>query len=821
VPPVPLGKTPLIDTPFRRVSVDILGPLTRTKKRNAYILCVVCQSSRWPEAAALPSIDTKHVAEALFTIFTRIGFPEVILTDNGSQFTGKLMSEVYKVFNAKHIKSSVYHPQANGLVERFNATLVSMLRRLTDGRPEEWDTYLPAALFAYREVPQASMGYSPYQIIYGSQPRGPVEVLRQNWTKEHVEEEAKTVSKYVQDLKERLELVRNLAITNLKKARLRQEKYYNRRAKERSLEVGEKVLLLLPSHSNKLQICWQGPYVVTRKMSSTNYMVKIKNKEKMYHVNLLKRYMDRPDVDSVHSLVAIAIAEDVVEPKGTTEYPLISKESLSDITICPDLTQFQKQSIEELISEYPDVMTDKPGRTNLERFTMQVNDSKPVHVKPYPLPHAKADIVEQEIKELLKAGIIAPSLSPYNAPIVLVRKPDGSHRMCIDFRRLNAVVEFQAEPLPDPSTIFANLSRARYFSKLDLSRGYYQIEVEPECRKLLAFSTPQGHYEFNTVPFGLNNASSVFTRMMRKLLAPIHRPGLFNFIDDILIATETWDEQIETLSVLLARLRETGLTAKPSKCMIGFKKLKFLGHMIKENLLMPDEEKIARLRDAPQPDTKSSVRSFLGMCGYYQKFIPRFNLIAAPLSNLTKKDQPEKVKWNAECEEAFQKLKDLLTAEPILHLPDLSKPFILRTDASIQGLGAVLLQSDDKETTLFPTAYASRKLTKAEENYAAVELECLALIWAVEKFQPYLYGKHFILQTDHRPLSFLSSSKNLNARLMRWSLLLQPYSFQIEYIPGKTNFTPDFLSRHPASDAEDNSASTLNIDAPAFVPHQN
>nr|KAI8764985.1 hypothetical protein BgiMline_002655 [Biomphalaria glabrata] len=653
IPPVPLGKTPLIETPFKRVSVDILGPLPRTKKRNAYIL---------------------------------------------------------------------------------------------------------------------------YQL----------------------NDEVKTVSKYVKDLQERLQDIRSLARSNLIKARKRQEKYYNRRAKERSLNVGDKVLLLLPKNTNKLQICWQGPFEVLKKVSPTNYVIKVGRKEKSYHVNLLKHYLERPSqTDPPRDLMAIAVAEDVKEPKDLVEYPLHAVETHENVTISPQLDAEQTAEVKSMLGEFHDILSDKPGRTSLERFSMKLLSAEPIKVKAYPLPHAKAEVIKQEVEELLKAGIIAPSVSPYNAPVVLVRKPDGGHRMCIDFRRLNAVAEFQAEPLPDPATIFANLSHARYFSKFDLSRGYYQIEVEPECRPLLAFSTPQGHYEFQTVPFGLNNSSSVFTRMMRKLLAPIESPGIQNFIDDILIATETWSEHIALISSLLLRLRETGLTARPSKCLIGFTRLKFLGHVIQENQLMPDEEKVAQLLEAPRPITKTGVRSFLGMCGYYQKFIPHFNSIAAPLSDLTKKDRPDKVTWNEECELAFQRLKECLTSSPVLKLPDLSRTFVLRTDASGSGLGAVLMQTaEGSGDTLFPVAYASRKLNQAESNYATIELECLALVWAIEKFQAFLYGKHFTLQTDHKPLSYLSSSKHLNARLMRWSLLLQPYSFQVEHVPGNENAAPDFLSRH-------------------------
>ena len=293
--------------------------------------------------------------------------------------------------------------------------------------------------------------------------------------------------------------------------------------------------------------------------------------------------------------------------------------------------------------------------------------------------------------------------------------------------------------------------------------------------------------------------------MMKKLLQPIQRPGLLNFIDDILVATETWEEHLEIIKSLLNRLRETGLTARPSKCLIGYEKLKFLGHMVERHHLMPDEDKVDKLKHAPRPTNKTGVRSFLGLCGYYQKFVPNYNSIASPLSDLTRKGRPEKIIWDDRCEQAFTQLKAALTSQPILRLPDLNRPFTLRTDASILGLGAVLMQDDPEQPdTLFPVAYASRKLSPAEQNYPTIELECLAIVWGIEKFQIFLYGTQFTLQTDHRPLTFLSLSKNLNRRLMRHSLTLSQYAFKIQYISGSRNVGSDFLSRHPTGMQHDN-----------------
>ena len=454
--PVPLGQTPVVDTPFQRVSVDLLGPLNRTRKRNAYILCVVCQATNWPEAVALPSMDAKHVAEALFTMFTRVGFPEVLLSDNGAQFTGSLMKEVLQIMNTKHLRTSPYHPQANGLVERFNQTVVGMLRKVAYGNTDEWDTYLPAALYAYRTTPHASLGYSPYEMIYGSQPRGPLEILRRPWTKENPHQEEKTVHAYVKQLKARLECARKIAQSNLLKARRKQAKHFNRRAKERSLVPGDKVLLLLPASYNKLQIMWKGPYVVTAQISPTNYSIKVGNKEKRYHINLLKRYPERPLTDT--PLLALAIAEETGPDDTLTAYPAHGKESVRDVDICPNLTPKKSAQARAPLNSYADVLTDKHCRTDLEKFSMKLTDTTPISVKPYPIPYAKAKLVEEEVKYPLVNNIITPSTSPYNAPVVLVRKSDVTHRMCIDFRRLNSVTEFQSETMHDPNTLMATVT---------------------------------------------------------------------------------------------------------------------------------------------------------------------------------------------------------------------------------------------------------------------------------------------------------------------------------------------------------------------------
>ena len=297
------------------------------------------------------------------------------------------------------------------------------------------------------------------------------------------------------------------------------------------------------------------------------------------------------------------------------------------------------------------------------------------------------------------------------------------------------------------------------------------------------------------MPFGLVNSGATFCRMIRRILDGV--PNVDSFVDDMWIFTENWEDHMTSLRQVLDRLRSAKLTAKPSKCMIEYGSIECLGHSIVGQTVRPQEDKIQAIRDASRPLTKRQLKSFLGLAGFYRRFIPNFSSIASPLTDLTKKDRPNSIKdWQDHHEKAFQTLKSRLTSSPILRLPISSEghPFIVRTDASDVGIGAVLLQEFEGEGRL-PIAYASKKLLPRERNYSVIEKECLGIIWGIEKFRKYLYGVEFLLETDHKPLSYLQTAKVLNPRIMRWAMKLQPYRFRIIAIRGQENFGADYLSR--------------------------
>ncbi|KAK7114676.1 hypothetical protein V1264_000698 [Littorina saxatilis] len=809
---VPLGKMPLIETPFKRVAVDIVGPIkpmSETKKQ--YILVMVDFATRYPEAVALKDIKAETVADALWTFWTRLGLPEEVLTDNGAQFTSELMTQVNQLLAIKGLTTSPWHPQCNGVVERFNGTLKAMLKKMTFEQPTKWDQYLPALLFAYREVPQDSLGFSPFELLYGRTVRGPMQVLRQLWTEEESNDEIRTTAEHVIDLRNRIEETCKIARDHLAKSAIRQAHFYDKKTKKRELIVGTRVLLLLPTKHNKLELAWKGPYVIEEQINSFDYKIKVGRQTRVYHINLLREYHEREMIAEPEKLPeevveqSAIVVEDLEEqddeifanmgPDPSILIPSTKRtENEKDVHVADTLTARQQREVRDACTEFSASLTDVPKATTLEICNIKMTDDRPVYVKPRPIPHALVDVVEREVKEMLDLKVIEPATSPYNAPIVIVKKAQGKAvRFCNDFREANKVIENDAEPITDVEHLFSELADARYFSKLDLTKGYWAIPIKEEDRDKTAFTTSLGQMRWINMPFGLKTAGSVFNRMMRKLLGPLNRKDVYHFMDDILIATATWEQHIEAIKAVLKALKDANLAAKPSKCYFGYEQLQYLGHEIGRGKRWPVDDKVDKIQKAQPPTTKKELRAFLGLTGFYRIYVPAYSSIAAPLTDKTKKQEPEKVKWTPACQVAFDTLKAKLAEQPIIQMPDHTLPYILRTDASDKGMGAVLLQ--DKGEGLQPIAYASKKLSETEQKYATVEKECLATVWGIQKFERYLYGRHFILETDHQPLQYLQRMKPTNARLMRWALQLQPYVFTVKIIPGKDNIGADYLSR--------------------------
>ena len=427
---------------------------------------------------------------------------------------------------------------------------------------------------------------------------------------------------------------------------------------------------------------------------------------------------------------------------------------------------------------------------NVGKHRIRTLNIPPIYVPPYRKSMSEREVLKEEIKLMLKLGIIEQSKSAWSSPVVLVPKKDGTKRFCVDYRKLNAATITENWPLPRIQDILDRLSGSKWFSALDLTSGYWQIEMDGSSKEKTAFTTPDGHYQFTRMPFGLKNAPAEFSRIMHQVLG--NRSYVEIYLDDITIHSKTLEEHFEHISQVAKALKEANLRIKPSKCKWFASKLNILGHVVSGEGVAMETGKIKAISEREPPKTVKQIQQFLGICNYYRRFIKEYAKIAQPLFKLLKTE--EKFVWGEEQTTAFERLKMELVSYPILRQPDLSKPFIVYTDASGYALGAVLSQKDD-ENREYVCAYVSRLLKGAEVHYGITEKECLAVVWAIKQFRIYIYGTKFLVVTDHSALAWLMNITEPAARLARWAIYLQAYEFEIMHRKGVIHTNADTLSR--------------------------
>ena len=473
----------------------------------------------------------------------------------------------------------------------------------------------------------------------------------------------------------------------------------------------------------------------------------------------------------------------------------------------PHLTADQDRQLQALLRENEDLFaTDEHpfGRTHLVEHIIETGSARPIHQGLRPSSPSERAVVRGEVRKMLESGAIRPSTSPWASPTVMVTKKDGSVRFCVDFKKLNDVTKKDVFPLPRISDLLESLASARYFTLLDAASGYWQIPVAAEDIEKTAFITADGLFEFVVMPFGLCNAPATYQRLMNQLLGGLTWKSCHVYIDDILVFSPTFESHLQHVRDVFDRMRTARMLLKRKKCSFAQVETHYLGNVVSAQGVAPDPAKVEKLRSFPAPRDKKEVRSFLGLAGYYRRFVKHYAARAGPLFDLLKDDTP--FVWGEEQKKCFDEVIGSIASDALLPHPRFDLPFILDTDASDTGLGAVLSQVVDGRER--PLAFASRRLQPAERKWAIREKEALGIIWGLETYRHFLLGSKFQVRTDHSSLTVIKSAKT--GRLARWGLRLAEFGeFEIAHRAGLKHSNVDAFTRLPESDTVPDHATFL------------
>ena len=456
----------------------------------------------------------------------------------------------------------------------------------------------------------------------------------------------------------------------------------------------------------------------------------------------------------------------------------------------------EREKLRKILESYTDCFSTHEfdlGRTQVAKHRIDTGLSHPIRQPLRRHPPVHLEEIDRQVKDMLAQDVIEPSSSPWASNVVVVKKKDGSLRFCIDYRKLNDVTVKDSYPLPKISDCLDALSGGKFFSAFDLRSGYFQVEMEEADKEKTSFVTRSGLYHFKVMPFGCTNGPATFQRLMNLTLAGLNYKICLVYLDDIILMSSTVEEHLERLVLILERLRSAGLKLKPSKCKLLQKRISFLGHVVSDQGVETDHEKIRAVAEWPTPKSVADVRSYVGLCSYYRRFVKDFAAIAGPLHALTGKNV--RFQWTTACQESFDELKRRLISSPILAMPQDEGHYKLDTDASNEAIGAVLSQVQDGQERV--VAYASRLLTAPEKNYCVTRRELLAIVYFIKQFRPYLLGKKFLIRTDHAALRWLRNMPEPIGQQARWLEQLEEYDFEIEHRPGKRHANADAMSRRP------------------------
>lgn len=493
---------------------------------------------------------------------------------------------------------------------------------------------------------------------------------------------------------------------------------------------------------------------------------------------------------------------ETLKPIPIEEPNRLTEDAIRPLIRTTHLSKYETDELIGIIFKNQDILlrkNEKLSATTAIKHKIITRDENPVYAKSYRQPPAFKRDIEEQIEEMLENKILQHSKSPYSAPTwVVPKKPDASGkkkvRLVIDYRKLNEKTIDDKYPIPQMEEILDNLGDSEYFTTLDLKSGFHQIEMHKDHQMKTAFSTDKGHYEFLRMPFGLKNAPATFQRAMNHVLEGLIGKTCYVYLDDIVVFGSNLEAHLRNLEKVFKRLTDFNLKIQLDKCEFLKRETEFLGHLITPEGIKPNPDKIRKIQEWPIPKTEKQIKQFLGLSGYYRRFIKDYSKLTKPMTKYLKDEQKLNIS-DPEYQKAFEKLKKILTSDQILAYPDFNKPFILTTDASDYAIGAVLSQIQNGVEK--PIAFGSRTLNDTEIKYATYEKEALAIVWAVKKYKPYLHDQQFTLVTDHKPLTFIKSADK-NSKVLRWRLELESFDYKVVYKEGKNNVVADALSRIPS-----------------------
>ena len=616
VPVAPLHPIPSFAEPFSEILIDCVGPLPKSRTGHQYLLTIMCASTRFPEAIPLRSINANKIVEALTEFFTRYGLPRSIQTDQGTNFTSKLFEQVLKKMNIEHRMSTAYHPESQGALERFHQTLKTMLRSYCTEHEKDWNLGVPLVLFAAREAVQESLGFSPFELVFGHTVRGPLKLLQESWM--NSTEETSGLVNYVDVFKNRLFFAFDVAKRHLQQAQRDMKGWYDKKARTRSFAPGDQVLVFLPIPGQPLCAKFVGPYKVESKLGDLNYLISTPDRRKgkrVCHINMLKPYFDRETAEPQHASNVSPMAP-VIQITGeqcSLDCKFAESKLQNSLTLrnfvqkVNHLSRGQSDEIRTLIADFPNLFGDVPRRTHLCEHDIVVDSDRAIRQHPYRVNPKQLQTIRDEVQYMLDNGMIEPSDSEWASPCLLVPKADGNFRFCTDYRKLNLVTKSDSYPIPRVDDLIDRVGDARFVTKIDLLSAYFQIPLSPRAQEVTSFVTPDGLYKYKVMPFGLKNAPAAFQKLINTVTRDIQDCDAY--LDDIVVYSRDFATHLQQLRSLFTQLDDVNLT----KSHFGHATVEFLGHIVGGVKVKPVNAKVTAIQNVPIPQTRKQIRSFLGL----------------------------------------------------------------------------------------------------------------------------------------------------------------------------------------------------------------